>query len=369
MSALRLSPPRDFDLKRDVCSYGYFVLAPNYWDTKTHTLWRAIDIESEPLLLGVRQPKGPGSPLLIQAFGDLSPSRIRKAKLLLTRMLRLDESVEHINRFHTLDPRFKRSGRARLFRSPTLFEDVVKTVTSCNVTWPGTVHMNARLCEVLGNKVSMPKDLRLPDVWTFPSADVLAKTSPAFLRARCRVGYRDQRLIELARLFSLPASKGGIDQDLLQNPGTPDDVLYAALLELPGVGPYAAANIMQLLGRYARLPLDTESVRHGRNVLGMKGSSAQVMKKVKTHFARFEDHAFRSYWFELWAFYEDRHGPAWTWERGSTGKLFTAALLNKPVNPPAATTRPKPAPRAKPRPAKPRKAPASASSKARPANA
>jgi hypothetical protein len=43
------------------------------------------------------------------------------------------------------------------------------------------------------------------------------------------------------------------------------------LIALPGVGPYAAANIMQLLGRYHRLPLDTESVAHGRNVLGLKG--------------------------------------------------------------------------------------------------
>ena len=81
------------------------------------------------------------------------------------------------------------------------------------------------------------------------------------------------------------------------------------------------------LGRYARLPLDTESVRHGRTMLGFKGSSAQVMKKVKRHFEPVGDQAFRSYWFEMWTFYESKHGPAWTWERDTTGRMFTAALL------------------------------------------
>src|SRR5205085_11640343 len=115
-------------------------------------------------------------------------------------------------------------------------------------------------------------------------------TRPATLRARCRVGYRDQRIIELARLFTTPPSRGGLDQAWMQDPATPDDDLWNVLLELPGIGPYAAANIMQLLGRYARLPLDTESVRHGKTVLGMKGSSSKIMKQIHRHFAPFGEH-------------------------------------------------------------------------------
>jgi hypothetical protein len=70
-------------------------------------------------------------------------------------------------------------------------------------------------------------------------------------------------------------------------------------------------------------------VRHGRMVLGMRGSSAQVMRRVKAHFAPFGEHAFRSYWFELREFYESVHGPAHLWAKETTGKLFTAALLKK----------------------------------------
>jgi 3-methyladenine DNA glycosylase/8-oxoguanine DNA glycosylase len=324
-ATLQLAPPADYDLARVVCSYGYFLLAPNHWDHESRVLWRVFALANGPVLAEIAQPKGAGGKLRVRT----SRSLLREGKDELvgqvTRMLRLDESAEMLAEFHRLDPRFKKSGRGRLFRSPTLFEDVIKTVTSCNVQWPGTITMNQRLCEVVGAKV------RLSGVTAhaFPSAKQLAKVSAGTLRGRCRVGYRDKRIVELARLFSTHVKRGGIDQAMLQDPATPDDVLFRTLVDLPGIGPYAAANTMQLLGRYGRLPLDTESVRHGRTMLGLKGSSAQVMKKVHAHFAPMGDQAFRSYWFEMWTFYESKHGPAWTWERSTTGRLFTAAQLNK----------------------------------------
>ena len=115
----------------------------------------------------------------------------------------------------------------------------------------------------------------------------------------------------------------------VENPATSDEDLWDALLEWPGIGPYAAANVMQLLGRYHRLPLDTESVRHGRDLLGFKGTSSQIMKRVHRHYEPLGEHKFRSYWFELWEFYEKKRGPAWTWERETTGKTFTAAQLTE----------------------------------------
>jgi 3-methyladenine DNA glycosylase/8-oxoguanine DNA glycosylase len=242
-------------------------------------------------------------------------------------------------------------------RSPTLFEDIIKTVTSCNVTWPSTIVMNRRLCEVLGKESASGG-------FAFVEPKKLARARPQTLRARCRVGYRDQRLIELAKLYvaaeksrardaaDLAAQKllptpivssklakhqtrananaqARINLPWLEDPTTPDDAVFKALVALPGIGPYAAANIMQLMGRYARLPLDTESVRHGKTLLGYKGTSAQIMKKVHAHYAPFGANAFRSYWLEMWAFYESKHGPAWTWERDTTGKMFTAAQLSK----------------------------------------
>jgi 3-methyladenine DNA glycosylase/8-oxoguanine DNA glycosylase len=171
--------------------------------------------------------------------------------------------------------------------------------------------MNIRLCEVVGR------------AGAFPTPKRLARTRPATLRARCRVGYRDTRIIELAHMF---ASRE-IDPEWFEDPATPDDAIHEKLLEWPGIGPYAAANIMQLLGRYARLPLDSESIRHGKAVMGMKGSDRKIMTAMHNHFAPFGPHAFRSYWFELWSFYEAKAGKSWTWEKKKVGSTFTAAQL------------------------------------------
>ncbi len=278
-------------------------------------LSRILDLADGPARLDVLQDDGVGKPLAIRADRGLSKPERAEAQRLLSRMLRLDEDHEHIREFHKLDPRWKKSGRGRLMRSPTLFEDVIKTVTSCNVTWPSTVVMNIRLCEVVGRGGA------------FPSAKKLARTRAATLRARCRVGYRDARMIELAEMFLTSPAKGGIDQDWMEDPATSDEALVEKLLSLPGIGPYAAANVMQLLGRYHRLPLDSESVRHGKKVMGLKGSDKQVMKRVGAHFAPFGKHAFRSYWFELWEFYESKAGKSWTWEKKKVGSAFTASKL------------------------------------------
>ena len=339
MTTFRITTPDDYVLARDVCSYGYFLLEPNHWDPVglVFTTTMLLGAKGRAVTLRMGQSAGAsgskkrerahtssslkelaGRPLVVKADVALSAAEKKIARGAIERMLNLNETKERIGAFHKLDKRFKRTGRGRLMRSPTLFEDVLKTVTSCNVQWPSTIIMNRRLCEVVGRKSASGR-------YAFPSAGALAKMGAALLRERCRVGYRDARMIELARMFAT----GEIDGAWVENPATSDEELWDAMLEWPGIGPYAAANIMQLLGRYHRLPLDSESVRHGRDLLGFKGTPKQIMKRVHRHYEPLGEHKFRSYWFELWEFYEKKRGPAWTWERETTGKTFTAAQLTE----------------------------------------
>ena len=295
-SRLTIRTPADFVLARDVCSYGYFRLPPDQWDPETQTLTTIFDLDDGPTRLVIAEPE-PGA---LKARFDRSMSRTEQneARAQIARMLRLHETEADIEAFHTIDPRWKPGGRARIFRSPTLFQDIVRTITSCNITWPGTVSMNRRLCQVLGRKGA------------FPSPKRLARTRPGTLRGRCRVGYRDTRLIELARMFA----RNEIDEPWLEDPQVPDTEVYTHLLTLPGVGPYGASNILQLLGRYSRLAVDTETVRHAKTVLGLTGEDPQIIKALQKHYDQFGAHKFRSYWLELWTDYESREGPAWTWK-------------------------------------------------------
>ncbi|MFK7759407.1 MAG: hypothetical protein AB8C13_05615 [Phycisphaerales bacterium] len=314
-TTIHIKAPADYDLARDVCSYGYFLLAPNHWDVDHKRILRVLDLPDGPSLAIIDQQ--PDSRIRARFDRMLSRSEQSSARSQITRMLSLETSHASIKQFHKCDPRWKKSGRGRLFRSPTLFEDVIKTVTSCNVTWPSTVNMNRRLCEVCGTKSPS-------GVPSFPSAKKLARTRLGTLRGRCRVGYRDQRIIDLAKIFR----KGDIDESWLEHTGT-DEEVFKFLITLPGIGPYAAGNIMQLMGRYSKLALDTESIRHAKAVLKMEGTDAQLMKALTAHYNRFGEHKFRSYWFEVWCFYESKAGPATTWRRDATASMFTAANLKK----------------------------------------
>jgi len=317
---LTIKTPGDFALPRDVCSYGYFLLAPNLWDVGSQTLLRPLDLEDGPATVTIAQSGGTGSALRAGFDRALGVAERKTARSQITRMLRLDEDETVARAFHRVDRRWKKSGRSRLFRSPTMFEDVLKTVTSCNVTWPSTVHMNRRLCEVLGRSSSKGAPR------SFPTAAKLARTRPGTLRGRCRVGYRDQRMVDLAKLFRPRGSRPPeYDPAWFEDRSHDDEDVYKRLLELPGVGPYAAANIMQLLGRFSRIALDTESVRHGRAVLGMTGTERQITKEVAEHYEKFGEHKFRSYWFELWRFYEQKRGPAELWARDDIAASFTAS--------------------------------------------
>lgn len=321
-SRFTIPVPDDFVFARDLCSYGYFLLAPNRWNPLRRTLTRPFDLETGVAVLTIAQPgehepgadgrgllAAAGKPLMVVADRALSRREKTEAAGLIARMLSMGDTGAP--EFHRLDPRWAPDGpglgRARLSRSPTFFEDVVKTVTSCNVSWPGTVGMNRRLCAVVHP--------------AFPGPAHLAKMRASTLRARCGVGYRDARLIQLAKL----ALDGALDEHWFTDPANDDTTVYKALLDLPGIGPYGASNIMQLLGRFSRLAIDTESIRHGRDVLGMTGTDREVHKRLETHFAAFGDHRFRSYWFEVWQWYEGRKGPAWTWDPDAVGSSFTAA--------------------------------------------
>ena len=222
-TTLNIAPPPDFDLARDVCSYGYFLLEPNHWDPDERSFARVLDLAAGAAGVAIIQQRSG----VLRARFDRSLSRAEQseARTQIARMLALDVTASEVAEFHRADPRWKKSGRGRLFRSPTLFEDVIKTVTSCNVSWPSTITMNRRLCETLGRP--SPTGPR-----AFPTARRLARASPQTLRARCRVGYRDARMVELSKLFI----QGEIDERWLADPATDDEAVFKFLKSLPGIG-------------------------------------------------------------------------------------------------------------------------------------
>ncbi len=146
-------------------------------------------------------------------------------------------------------------GAGRMVRSPTVFEDVVKTICTTNTSWGGTTRMVNALVQHLGEKAPGAPDAS-PYGRAFPTPEAMAGAPDRFYKKVAGAGYRGAYL----KALSTDVARGRVDLESLARTSRddlPDDDVAAQLQALPGVGPYAAAHIMLMLGRYDRLILDS----------------------------------------------------------------------------------------------------------------
>ncbi len=172
-------------------------------------------------------------------------------------VLRLDADLSGFYETASADPElaWATTGAGRMVQSPTVFEDVVKTICTTNCAWSATIRMVHAIVEHLGEPALGAR----PDgPWgrAFPTPDAMATAGEAFYRDVARAGYRAGYLASLAG--SVAAGELDLERFARATPEElPDEELEARLLQIPGVGPYAAAHIMMTLGRYHRLILDS----------------------------------------------------------------------------------------------------------------
>ena len=309
-SRLTLTVPADFELFKAVCSYGHFKLAPTHWDRDAQQLHRVLRDQNKRNVRTRITQNGNGKPVAIHCDRSLSRDDQQHIKAQVIRMLRIDEDM---SRWYKLHKSAKRRGFGRLFRGADLFEDLVKTITSCNVTWPNTMNMNRLLVEHVGHG-------------GFPTPEQVADFGEQRLKDRCKVGYRAGRIAQLGR----DVADGLLDLDWFEQPERTSDEVYAALLKLHGIGPYGAANVCMLLGYYDRLAIDTETYRHYCKVHHVKRPKdpSKLHKRIEKHYGQFAPYPFLAYWFELWQGYEKRFGPSKMGHSTQDASPSTGAAMN-----------------------------------------
>lgn len=306
-SVIRMTLPRGFDLPKAVCSYGYYLLAPNRWEPATQTLHRPLHAGGDKIVQSAITQRA--NRLDIHCNVELDRLDRKLLRRQVARMLRVPEDLAQ---WHKIHPVARRAGFGRLFRSPTLFEDVIKTITGCNVTWPNTMRMNALLCQEVGQGA-------------FPTPHQLAQVRSDWLQRRCKVGYRAKRIV----LFARQVAQGQWDLDWFENPRQPSQEIYDRFRQIYGIGDYAASNLCHLVGRYDRVAIDSETYRHFRQQHGITASNADknIDARIRDHFEAFAPYQFLAYWFELWQGYQARFGDARGWTAQDQGPNFTAANL------------------------------------------
>jgi 3-methyladenine DNA glycosylase/8-oxoguanine DNA glycosylase len=291
---MRLPPP--FDFRSTAYSHGWVMLAPNNWDNETETIERVLRLDSGIVLhlkiWATGTMANPGIRIQVTHQEALTRVEITAIKRALGRMLR---TAENFDRFYAFclekgDPWSQLiSGIGRLLRSPTLFEDIVKTICTTNIHWGGTKSMVGNLVASLGDP--FPGD---PNLRAFPTPQAIAAADPTLL-TQARLGYRAPYIHTVAQ----QVVSGELDLSKFEDPELPTAVVREMLLAIKGVGNYAAHTLLMLLGRYEHLAFDTAM----RDFVGRKYFSGRQPTEEEAFeiYHEWQDWKYLAYWFDIWS--------------------------------------------------------------------
>jgi 3-methyladenine DNA glycosylase/8-oxoguanine DNA glycosylase len=279
------------DLWRTIVSHGVADLPPGAIDEEQRTYRTTLPLgRGRPRT--IRISEGRRGRAIVDVLGPRLPERGReRVAAAVKRMLNLDEDLSGFYEAAASDPELSwaTGGAGRMLRSPTVFEDVVKTICTTNCAWSATVRMTRALVDNLGD------DSAGGHGRAFPTPAAMAEAPESFYRDVVRAGYRGAYLRSLAA----GVAEGAIELENLRD-ASPDEVdddeIAARLLALPGVGPYAAAHVMMLLGRHSRLILDSWT---RPKFARLNGGRAASDRTIERRFRRYGRHAGLAFWLYL----------------------------------------------------------------------
>jgi N-glycosylase/DNA lyase len=283
---LNIEVPRAFSFKRTAISHGWYDLPPFSLNVEDWTLTRVIDLDNGPLEVSISTSR---DGLRIELAGRPGKRGVEKVISDVRHMLRLDEDLTGFYAAVAGEPCFSwigESGAGRLLRSPTVFEDLVKTICTTNCSWALTAKMVNSLVNHLGNPTRSGRR-------SFPSPQALADQPLRFYRDKVSAGYRAPYLKELAKRVA----SGDLDPEAWLTSNLPTIELKQQIKQVKGAGDYAAENLLKLLGRYDVLALDSwVRAKFARTRNGARKTSD---KKIERHYARYGEWRGLALWCDL----------------------------------------------------------------------
>ncbi|HEX8651770.1 MAG TPA: hypothetical protein VF708_13100 [Pyrinomonadaceae bacterium] len=284
---ISIAVPRTFSYRRTVLSHGWYGLLPFEFHQDEWRLTRVLNpTGNQPLTVNISSAKGS-----LQVSLQGRPARRVVAGVVrdVRHIFRLDDDLEEF--YEAMDgvPGFawiKDEGAGRLLRSPTVFEDLVKSICTTNCSWALTEKMVAGLVNNLGLE---SKDGRR----TFPTPEAMACAPLQFYRDEVRAGYRAPYLKELADRVA----SGELKVEEWLTSELPTDELKREMKRVKGVGDYAAENLLKLVGRYDCLALDSWVRATFARTRGRGRTSPD--EKIARYYARFRSWRGLALWCDM----------------------------------------------------------------------
>ena len=241
--------PRNFNFWTTVYSHGWCALPPFRVDKEERRI-RTIIPKNKGRYEDVSLSEGSKTlDISVENTAALRQEDISRISKHIVSMLRMEEPLDEFYTETQKNPRYRwisKKCAGRLLRCPTVFEDVVKMICTTNCSWALTEIMAGALVTKLGDRVH-------GDVYAFPTPEAIAACSESFLRKEIRCGYRAPYLLELSQ----KVAGGKLAVEEWRTSDAPTQELFERVRSVKGVGPYAAGNILKLLGRYDYLGLDS----------------------------------------------------------------------------------------------------------------
>src|SRR6266536_2997744 len=151
---MQLHSPHAFIFRDTLFAHGWLRLAPFRWEEDVQTLWRVEQLPSGRVVrFGVTAPVPDASVdrLGIEVEGEgLDVGDLESLAARVRWMFCLDEDLSAFHAYGAEVPGLRRAAerrQGRLLRSPTVFEEVIKTLCCVNARWAQSVKMAERLVE------------------------------------------------------------------------------------------------------------------------------------------------------------------------------------------------------------------------------
>lgn len=255
LTKIKIPVKKPYNLGATMHSHGWPHLLPNTLDQAT-----GLFVRTERLLTGqvIRlsiqgAERGGATEIQVMAAHQcaLTPAEKRDIRTRVTHMLRLDEDLAPFYAFCEAAGGRWRSfprGDGYLLRSPGLFEDLVKVICTTNIQWGGTKRMITEIVAAFGSRFGDD-----PQHKSFPAPEDISSFSFEAFKEKARLGYRAEYIYQLAK----DITAGKLDPGSFLDPLVPTREVRKRLLAIKGIGNYAAASALMLLGRYDFIPVDT----------------------------------------------------------------------------------------------------------------
>ncbi len=274
-SQISVTPPADFNFEATVSSHGWERLEPFSLNRENQVLMR---IEHLPSQLAC---------LEITYAGEINVAVHSDTKLKEKDQNYIPEFITHcfcldwdISGWYaqvaddTAYSFLKEKRLGRLLVTPSMWENLVKTLFLTNTHARHTTAMAAKFC-TLGDSFG--------EKHAFPTPEQVLAKSEDQLEKQTGMGYRAKYVYDLVEAIA-----SGFDPESLRNPSLSYEDIFEKVRSLHGFGVYSASYVLKILGRFERISIDTVTRRYFKEISGQENATDADINAYYEHFGEYK---------------------------------------------------------------------------------